>query len=182
MYEGKNKTALRSQQRIAEGLLKLIDEKPLEDISINEIAKTTRISRQTFYSLFETKRNAVAYAVKHKYPLVIAEGDESPSFDDICRAVTDYLVENRALLGMLFANNMDSIVYEILKDALSECDVIIPAQQEHRAELITSYTAGGLNAIARRYTHEQPNTAAGVIERSCAFLISAKSHTYLQRL
>jgi AcrR family transcriptional regulator len=54
MYEGCNKTALTSQSAIAEALLNLMKEKPYSKISVSEICKRAGVSRQTFYTLFES--------------------------------------------------------------------------------------------------------------------------------
>ena len=182
MYEGRNKTALKSQANIAASLLKLTQEKPLDDLSINEIAKDAKTSRQTFYTLFETKRNAMAYAVRENHAVSFVEKTPDPSIEDICQLFTDFVVNNRELLARLFRDNMESAVFDLLRTALSDCSAIVPDQQQHRADLITSYIAGGLTATTRRFTVDQPTASAGLIERTCAFLLSQNAFSNMQRL
>ena len=67
MYEGCNKTALTSQSAIADALLNLMEEKPYTRISVSEICKSAGVSRQTFYTLFASKDNVIAYELERKY-------------------------------------------------------------------------------------------------------------------
>ena len=67
MYEGCNKTALTSQSAIADALLSLMEEKPYTRISVSEICKSAGVSRQTFYTLFESKDNVIAFELERKY-------------------------------------------------------------------------------------------------------------------
>lgn len=61
MYNGSNKTALKSQQRILEAMLNLMEEEKYDDITIKNICKKADISRQTFYYLFNSKDEIVIY-------------------------------------------------------------------------------------------------------------------------
>lgn len=61
MYNGSNKTALKSQQRILEAMLNLMEEEKYDDITIKNICKKAEISRQTFYYLFNSKDEIVIY-------------------------------------------------------------------------------------------------------------------------
>ena len=62
MYEGCNKTAVSSQLAIADALLSLMREKPYAKISVSELCKRAQVSRQTFYTLFESKDNVISYS------------------------------------------------------------------------------------------------------------------------
>ena len=61
MYQGSNKTALSSQKSIAQGFTELMHEKEYSKISISEICQRSGVSRQTFYTLFESKENIVIF-------------------------------------------------------------------------------------------------------------------------
>lgn len=61
MYNGSNKTALKSQQRILEAMLNLMEAEKYDDITIKNICKKADISRQTFYYLFNSKDEIVIY-------------------------------------------------------------------------------------------------------------------------
>lgn len=55
MYQGNNPSALRSRQEITDAFLLLLQETPLEKLSIKQIMDATLLSRQTFYQIFDSK-------------------------------------------------------------------------------------------------------------------------------
>ena len=59
MYQGKNPTALQSQNLITEALLALMEEEPFQKITIKAVCAHAGVSRQTFYSLFENKEEVI---------------------------------------------------------------------------------------------------------------------------
>lgn len=63
MYHGTNKTALKSQKRILEALLTLMEQEEYNDITVKNICRQADISRQTFYYLFESKEEIVVYYI-----------------------------------------------------------------------------------------------------------------------
>ena len=104
MYEGCNKTALTSQSAIAGALLSLMEEKPYSRISVSEICKCAGVSRQTFYTLFESKDNVIAFELERKYCFRPEEHEccrSSMSLEDICHAYSIYITECRDILALL---------------------------------------------------------------------------------
>ena len=61
MYSGKNRTALLSQQLIGDAMMRLLNRLAFDQISISDLCREAEISRQTFYSLFDSKENVVIY-------------------------------------------------------------------------------------------------------------------------
>ena len=59
MYRGNNKTAITSQEMIAEACYGLLEKKSLADIRISELCQLAKVSRQTFYSLFQSKEMGI---------------------------------------------------------------------------------------------------------------------------
>ena len=59
MYCGTNPTALLNQRQLAQALFRLMEQKPFSAISVSELCRAASISRQTFYSLFDSKESVV---------------------------------------------------------------------------------------------------------------------------
>ena len=59
MYCGTNPTALLNQRQLAKALFRLMEQKPFSAISVSELCRAASISRQTFYSLFDSKESVV---------------------------------------------------------------------------------------------------------------------------
>lgn len=67
-----------SKKWLAESLIRIMQTKPYEDITISEIAKNADLARRTFYRSFASKNDLIAYIVEnlvHEYisDLCIAE-------------------------------------------------------------------------------------------------------------
>ena len=60
MYCGTNPTALLNQRQLAKALFQLMETKPFSAISVSELCREASISRQTFYSLFDSKERRCA--------------------------------------------------------------------------------------------------------------------------
>ena len=88
MYRGSNKTAIASQQLIAEALLRLLEDSAYADVSISRICKEAGISRQTFYTLFGSKENVMIYELTNNCRYMPGESEESckkESLRSFCR-------------------------------------------------------------------------------------------------
>lgn len=59
MQPRKNPSVLRSEERIIEALIDLMQVKPLNRISISEITENAELTRRTFYRHFETKEQVL---------------------------------------------------------------------------------------------------------------------------
>lgn len=81
MYCGRNKIALSSQKQIAETMLRLLTENSYAAISVSMICREAGVSRQTFYSLFQSKENVIIYMFQEKYCYSPEEASEQESDD-----------------------------------------------------------------------------------------------------
>ena len=66
MYCGTNPTALLNQRQLAKALFRLMEQKPFSAISVSELCRAASISRQTFYSLFDSKESVVTYTLTER--------------------------------------------------------------------------------------------------------------------
>ena len=63
MYQGTNKTAITSQNMFADALLTLLKANSYENISISELCTAAKVSRQTFYILFQSNLYETTYTL-----------------------------------------------------------------------------------------------------------------------
>ncbi|MGN0572177.1 MAG: TetR/AcrR family transcriptional regulator [Candidatus Fimenecus sp.] len=111
MYQGKNPSALRSQQWLTDSLLCLMTEKPFAQITISEICKNADVSRQTFYNFFETKEDILRFNIRKKCEEQFAKFTEIPTMQETVDLIAELLEENRKPLSDLVQNNLDSILF-----------------------------------------------------------------------
>ena len=158
MYEGCNKTALTSQSAIADALLNLMEEKPYTRISVSEICKTAGVSRQTFYTLFASKDNVIAFELERKYCFRPEEHEccqSSMSLEDICHAYSYYITERRDILGLLVRNDILYLLQESLFNSFLDCTYYLPECPGQDRVYAADFLAGGLAGFARNYVLDE---------------------------
>ena len=147
MYEGCNKTALTSQSAIAGALLSLMEEKPYSRISVSEICKCAGVSRQTFYTLFESKDNVIAFELERKYCFRPEEHE--------CCPYSYYITERRDILGLLVRNDILYLLQESLFNSFLDCTYYLPECPGQDRVYAADFLAGGLAGFARNYVLDE---------------------------
>ena len=153
MYEGCNKTALTSQSAIAGALLSLMEEKPYSRISVSEICKCAGVSRQTFYTLFESKDNVIAFELERKYCFRPEEHEccrSSMSLEDICHAYSIYITECRDILALLVRNDILYLLQDNLYNSFLSCSFYLPECPGRDRVYAADFLAGGLTGGQHR--------------------------------
>ncbi len=128
MYDGKNPTALKSQQWLTETLLDLMEEKAYTDISIMDICKRADLSRQTFYNYFESKDELFRYLLRSTYEEKLSSFEAIPSSDEAISAFVSTMKDNPRLVSAIVKNNMSNLVSdEIFKSITHFLNRFIPS-------------------------------------------------------
>ena len=154
MYEGCNKTAVASQIAIADALLLLMTQKPYSRISISEICKNADVSRQTFYSLFDSKENVISFALARKYCFHPEEHGccgESMRLENICHAYSMYIIDRRDILDVLVRNDLMYLMQDSLYECLLSSAGCLTGYSYEDRVYAADFLAGGLTGIARNY-------------------------------
>ena len=180
MYCGTNKTALQSQRQIAAAMMALIREKPFAQITISELCKAAGISRQTFYSLFTSRENVMAFTLQANYcdgPEIArpepARG-EAGGIERLCRGYSEYMLRNRQLIKLLVDNRIDYLLYDSFFEAMDNCDCFLGDVEPCLRSYAASFYAGGFACVARRYAEEGCTTTADRLEAMLMTLLSGR--------
>ena len=175
MYEGSNKTALTSQSAIADALLSLMKEKSYARISVSEICKCAGVSRQTFYTLFESKDNVIAFELQRKY-CFNPEGHESCStslsLKDLCHAYSFYITQRQDMIEILVRNDILYLMQDSLYRSFLSCDCYLPGCTAGDRVYAADFIAGGLTGIARNYILQENVTSREHLEQILCALFS----------
>lgn len=169
MYCGSNKTALSSQRQIAEAMMRLIQEKPYQQITISELCKAAGISRQTFYSLFSSRENVVVFTLQARY-CYTPEMAIPPSptarhgLKQLCRGYSEYLLNNQSLIRLLVDNHIDYLLYDSLFDSLEGCECFLSDVEPCTRRYAASFYAGGITCVAKQYARSGCASTADDLE------------------
>ena len=159
MYCGNNKIALASQKQIMDALMRLLKEKKFSDITVSQLCKEAEVSRQTFYSLYESKENVVKdliaacqsdpEAAHTAHGSCCQEGSASTVFSSFGR----YLSLHRDLMQMLSDNDILYLLYQSLYSAIIGCEFFLHDEQKREREYAANFIAGGFTGIATAYVN-----------------------------
>ncbi len=198
MYQGCNKTALCSQKTIAEGFYELLKEKEYSKITASEICKKSGVSRQTFYSLFSSKENIVAFILSKEYsfnPNEECKCTGHPSLSELSRGFSSFIVQKGDFIDLLEKNNIIYLMQETLYEGFSCCggygtdgaepvDAGDPGIAEpvdagvHSCklppDLAVDFVASGLTTIAKHYVKNRAQISCDELEKMIYMLFSGE--------
>lgn len=114
MYQGNNPTALRSKKWLAESLVRLLNKKKYDSITIKDIYTGADLSRQTFYNLFDGKEDVLRYYLSTLYIPILQrmEQQDAPTFEDVTEQLACVLEENKRFISVIMENHLESIIVE----------------------------------------------------------------------
>lgn len=160
MYQGSNKTALSSQKSIAQGFTELMHEKEYSKISISEICQRSGVSRQTFYTLFESKENIVIFilAKSHDFkPDKDCECQGPPTLAQLAEGFTKYILSKKEILELLVKNNIIYMMMWSLYKSFTECNDPKDEYEKIISNMTADFIAAGLTTIAKHYVMNSDN-------------------------
>ena len=170
MYCGNNKTALTSQRQIAEALLRLLDERPYGDISVSAICKQADVSRQTFYSLFQSKENVITFALRNDCCYDAAEHPDacgSFTFRQMCGGFSQYIIGHAGILEVLSRHDLMPLLRHVLREDFSLCLTAEGQCCQALQPYLIDYLAAGITSIAETYIRTgetaSPDALEGII-------------------
>lgn len=152
MYQGKNPTALQSQNLITEALLALMEEEPFQKITIKAVCAYAGVSRQTFYSLFENKEEVIGRRLDQlfeEYRKRFIEEKRAYTIRSLCDSIMECFVEQKKLLSLLVENRLvenrlDTLAREKSEAYLLHLDNIFHAYDHEDRDYAISFLAGAI--------------------------------------
>lgn len=147
MYQGKNPTALQSQNLITEALLALMEEEPFQKITIKAVCAHAGVSRQTFYSLFENKEEVIGRRLDQlfeEYRKRFIEEKRAYTLRSLCDSIMECFVEQKKLLSLLVDNHLDTLAREKSEAYLLHLDNIFHAYDHEDRDYAISFLAGAI--------------------------------------
>ena len=169
MYCGNNKTALASQRQIAEALQRLLEEHPYSDISVSAICRQADVSRQTFYSLFQSKENVITFALQNDccYSATTGEEECRYTFRQICGGFSRYIIGHAGILEVLSRHDLMPLLRRVLREDFALCLTAEGQCCQALQPYLIDYLAAGITSIAETYIRSgetaSPEALEGII-------------------
>lgn len=148
MYSGKNPSALRSQQWLADSLIALMADKAYQSISVKEICQNADLTRQTFYQMFSSKEDVIRYVILKGCETFKASLSRHTQVD-METLVTEFFRffrKEEALVRLLAENHLEYLLMEQFSLALPEImDICTDRKEVFLSDpYLKSFITGGL--------------------------------------
>lgn len=179
MYKGSNKTAITSQQMIADALFNMMEKQEFANISISSLCKEAQVSRQTFYSLFSSKENVVKFVFDNSYKFLKDEYKHMESFDleIMCEKYCEYIVKNQDFFRTLIENNLSTVMYDSFKEPFYRCERLKVQDPYVTQELFASFISGALTSITTTFINQGIPDDMEYMKKSVSNLFNMKHFT-----
>lgn len=181
MYEGSNPSALRSQNELANALLRLMSRESFSQITITMMSQEAQISRQTFYQLFKSKEDVVRHLIMREYSTFESEMVKRATLtlQQFAELTFAFFDERRAFIELLVRNNLQPLLQEQFQIALAKilsqfrCEADTILDDTNRA-----FIAGGLCAMILYQAEHRDNLS--IPERASRFANLFTIHHFIR--
>ena len=109
----------QTKQCFVQSMKQLLAHKPLEEISVGDIAAHSGMSRNTFYYHFQDKYDLVNWIFRTESAAFLAKAPTRDNWQDILRQLCRYFEENRAFYRNALAYTGQNSLREYLFDTFS---------------------------------------------------------------
>lgn len=152
MYQGSNPSALRSREWLRRAMLELLAEKSYAEITVKDLCARADLSRPTFYKIYDSKEDVIAYHFAALFALFAAELPEGHSAEDLHRHFFTFFYRHREFVELLLHNNLAYLLEEQFEQYLGRLDLFrrTIGRSEH-ADYLAAYAAGALARLLLRW-------------------------------
>ena len=157
MYCGCNEKALSSRHAIVCALLELMEQLPYGDISISALCRAAGVSRPTFYSIFGSKDDVVAYILRESH-CYSPEPEAGSCLRTFCMDYSRYIGSQRHFLALLVNNNVGHLLYQSIFEALMDCGCFLAEADTVSRRCAAHFTAGALTGVTQDYVKREACT------------------------
>jgi AcrR family transcriptional regulator len=147
---------LRSRQMLMEALVKLLDRKEFNDISVQEIADEATLNRATFYLHYADKNALLQALTANRFRALIDQrGLSFTNCDGALRAIAlgvcDYLAETTSYPSQLTKMSLEGSIIPVVEGMFLEGAAHHPAQPRVDPALLGTTAAWAIFGAARRW-------------------------------
>ena len=168
--------SLNTEKMFADTLKSLMEQMPLEKISIQRLADECRVNRKTFYYHFESIDDLLHWMLTREAAEAFRDVESSSDPEELLRFIVAYSDKNRRMLRKVFKNtdiglkrlNLSGWIHRMVRLSMEQAErvgnfVAAPAYREYMMDFFT----GALAYSFYQYIHENtPGTQAEMIEYS----------------
>lgn len=172
-----NQRVTITKRMLKEGLLRLLGEKPLDKIRVNELCGESGINRATFYRYYQRPQDVLAELEMDLVKEVAAKAEppkcEAEAKDNLAR-ICAFLYERADVVKILFRCNTDVDMMAVLNEhfrqlwELKKDEPRFAKLDKDTARAILALVGGGSYCLLRQWILEEiPKTPEEIAEIIC---------------
>lgn len=153
-----NRRVAVTKRMVKEGLIRILEKKPLEKVNITELCQEAGINRTTFYRYYELPRDVLTEMQNEFFEETFDHFQKPLTISDIEHLFV-FLSEHAELVKLFFRYNSDTDwtnIFTRIYTSFPEMRMIKAFQNldENSAKLLSTYLAGGAYFLARQWIME----------------------------
>lgn len=154
MNNTNGKIAEQSKKKIADALIRVMEQYSFKEITITQLGQESKLSRKTFYRLFQDKESVLSYIFEKMYIDCLKEikSKEITHYWDIVQCYFDYWGNRSDLLILFNRNGLLHVLFEGAYKYSAEIFMQVRSQeliQEYSVPLpyLLAYSVGGIHSM-----------------------------------
>jgi AcrR family transcriptional regulator len=176
----KNTTTEMLKDYIAQGLLLLLKNKPLVDISIGEITDKAGVNRSTYYRNFNSKEDIIKFYFNNMWSEYSLTFDKTaPYINHLQKLLTHYLKYKKELL-LIYKNNLSYLILDALNDFFRPALKDITSNYEERYKMYW-YTGAIYNTVLFWLSNDMKETPEELSKMYMNILSNPFDYEYLNK-
>ena len=186
-----NRSVRNTKRRLREGLLRLMEEKPINEISVKELTELVDVNRGTFYfhyqDIYDLLRD-MEQDFFENFDRTLSEN--SPALDEdgfpvldaesapYLHAIFSFVDENRSFCRIMLSPHGDMKFVELVKERIDrQCrffwQLLAPGADEAQSGIYNAFLINGLIGLIREWVNDRRNMSVESISELTATLILA---------
>ena len=186
-----NRSVRNTKRRLREGLLRLLEEKPINEISVKELAELVDVNRGTFYfhyqDIYDLLRD-MEQDFFENFDRTLSEN--SPALDEdgfpvldaesapYLHAIFSFVDENRSFCRIMLSPHGDMQFVELVKERIDrQCrffwQLLAPGADEAQSGIYNAFLINGLIGLIREWVNDRRDLSVESISELTATLILA---------
>ena len=144
----------RTQKLIRDNFIDLMEQKPINEITIQEITDKADINRRTFYlhftDIYDLLSKTEYYVMNHFAQMLI--NFEAPTNNEVIgpeffRTVMAYIGENQRMIGVLCQNPDSKLMQKLIELTITNGKKVIPFVHPENSDYILNYCCWGMVGV-----------------------------------
>lgn len=180
--------AQTTKKRIMEGFLELLEQRPLDKISVVDVAEHCGINRNTFYYYYCDIYALIRELMETVAAQMIAVGLSDRNWTEIARQVTCFMREHRRAVNHLFHSSQRELLedhtyevtYAVTESLVRRTADGLPVSEEDLRTVTLYFTSALLGMISRWLRVGMKDDAEAAVERT-GYLLEGTLRRMLER-